>query len=108
MLQFIKSLFTPLVQLAMLLLGFAGWVAAAVSAPKSFFNMAICWMIDIIAAVLPSTPENLKISAIIAGIANKMPAAGTAIIWEILSTFGIIMGIMMVIKIYRLLPFKFS
>ena len=59
-----------------------------------------------IAPIFPSTPENIKIANIINYISDQMPVVGKSVIFEILQTLGIIFSILVVIKIYKLIPFK--
>lgn len=71
-------------------------------------NTVIVAAIDFVAAFFPSTPENLKIGNIINNLASSMPAVGAGIIREIFGTITTIALLALVIKIYKLLPFKMS
>ena len=96
----------PVTVIFLSLTGAVGWLLAAIADPEGFMNMAVCWVIDLISWVFPSTPDSLKIYNIIVSLADKMPLIGYSIIMEILQSIGIIAGIALVVKIYKLIPFK--
>lgn len=88
--------------------GLIAFLVGALADPQGFINQSLCFAIDMIAALFPSTPEGLKVASIINLASEKMPLFGRGIISEIASTIGIIFGLTLVIKIYKLIPFKAS
>lgn len=83
-------------------------LTVAVTFPDSFINQLICGAIDLISIVFPSTPDNLKLSALINNLASFMPIFGKKLIENILGTARDLLSIYFLIKIYKLIPFKMS
>jgi hypothetical protein len=84
---------------------FAVLVIAATD-PQSFINTLICGLIDIVSIPFPSTPNPLKLSAIVNTLASSLPIFGRAVIESIISTVRDLFVIYFLIKIYKLIPFK--
>lgn len=102
----IWSFFRPVVRLALSLLTVASFLLGAILNPNGFLNTAICGAIDHVAAIFPSTPEPMKIGSILDSLALAMPAVGRGIIKEIFVTITAMIAVSLVIKIYKLIPFK--
>lgn len=100
--------FTPVVVIAASLVTVAAFLIGALNNPQGLMNQMIVSGINYIAAIFPSTPENLKIGNLISSLGDTIPAIGTGIISEIFTTISTIAGISLAIKIYKLLPFKAS
>lgn len=78
----------------------------AIADPQGFANRFLIGAIDIIAGVFPSTPDNLKVYAILNSASSKMPIVGKNIVYDIAGTIAAISLISLTIKIYKLIPFK--
>ena len=100
--------FVPVVSVATGLFTIISIVLGAIQNPTGAVNLFLVKMIDNIAIFFPETPENYKIASLITEIDYKLPIVGKAIIYEIFQTISIILGILSVIKIYKLIPFKSS
>lgn len=84
---------------------FAVLVVAATN-PASFMNQLVCGLIDIVAIPFPSTPENLKLASVVNVLASSLPIFGRAIIDSIISTVRDLFVVYLIIKVYKLIPFK--
>lgn len=98
---FLKAFWDSLSKLFSILLG-------AIANPFGAVNSFICLLIDGIASVWPSTPENLKVGSLIASIGTAIPLVGTAVVYDIFQTAGSMLAIVLLIKLYKLIPFKMS
>lgn len=74
--------------------------------PDSFINQLICGAINLISAVFPSTPDNLKLASIINSLASSLPVFGKNLIQNIIGTVRDLFVLYSIIKIYKLIPFK--
>lgn len=74
--------------------------------PQGLMNQIIVEVIDNIASILPSTPDELKIGALVNDMGDAMPLVGRGIMQEIYDAICKITLIASIIKIYKLLPFK--
>ena len=74
----------------------------------SFFNDVACGLIDIVAAFLPVTPPSLQISSLINSIGGTIPFVGKGVVSEIFITIASFAGVILAIKIYKLIPFKMT
>lgn len=83
-------------------------VSAAIANPGGAVNAFINMIVDFIGSVFPSTPDNLKIGSLINSVGDSMPAVGRGIVREFFVTFSSCFGLALVIKIYKLIPFKAS
>ena len=92
---FCASLFTPVA----IILG-------CIKNPQGAVNVFIVKIIDLIHPIFPSTPANLKVAYLINQVGDQMPLVGKAVLFEIFQIISTIIGITVVIKIYKLIPFK--
>ena len=90
------------------LIGIVAFLVAALKYPQGWMNSVVITTIDAIANVFPSTPEELKIGTIINTIGDSMPLVGRAVVKEIFVTISSMVGIALVVKIYKLILFKAS
>jgi hypothetical protein len=74
--------------------------------PLGALNQGINYLTDLIGAILPSTPDELKVGSIIQNIGSDIPLIGSGLIKTAFDTFSQLIGIATVIKIYKLIPFK--
>jgi hypothetical protein len=82
------------------------FLVAVITNPFGAINAGINAVVDAMANVLPSTPENLKLSNIASDLGEAVPLVGTAVIRAVLNTFIELGGLALIIKIYKLIPFK--
>jgi hypothetical protein len=108
MFKFLGSLFSPITVVFIALSGFFSMLIGAVRNPAGFFNTLVCNLIDLIAAIFPSTPERFQIVKVLDAIASVMPVVGRRIVYDIAGTFALMALLLLVVKVYRLLPFKAS
>jgi hypothetical protein len=83
------------------------WIVAIFKNPLGFFNQCINYVIDLMSAILPSTPDNLKIGSLISNVGDTT-GLGRSLISTLFDTFAQLAGIALVIKIYKLIPFKMT
>lgn len=95
------TFFVSVVTIVALILG-------AINNPEGAVNTFLITMIDNISYLFPSTPENLKIYSILNQVSSHLPLVGRSIIYDIAQTISIIFSILVIIKIYKLIPFKSS
>jgi len=87
---------TPIVALAL----------GAIADPEGWINSVICGAIDMIAVLFPSTPDNLKIAYLLNSVAAELPMVGRAIVFDTFQTIASISAMTIIVKIYKLIPFK--
>lgn len=80
---------------------------SAVADPMGWVNQSMINIIDWMFAVLPVTPEALKITNLMTAAYSSanVPALGQVVINEILTVLGTIVTIDLVFKVWKLLPF---
>ena len=103
---FLFKLLKPVYLVLASITGFISFLLGALLDPQGWMNAVVCVTIDVITAVLPRTPDSIKISSILNSVGDKMPLVGRSIVYETASTIAIIAGISLAIKIYKLIPFK--
>jgi hypothetical protein len=96
----------PVIALATGAIGLVTFLAAGLADPSGWCNSIICTVIDHISSVFPSTPSNLTIASFVQSVAGALPQFGMSVIYDIMSTIASIMALSLVIKIYKLIPFK--
>lgn len=67
-----------------------------------------CQFITFIFGFFPSTPEALTLQGLANKLGNALPFVGSSIIYSILRDFSLILGLALIVKIYKLIPFKMS
>lgn len=102
LLNFIK----PLIKIVAPLAGVVSLILGAIKNPEGFVNTFLVKMIDLIAGVFPSTPENIKIASIINSVGDQIPLVGKAVIYDIFEVIVVIVSLSLIVKIYKLIPFK--
>lgn len=99
----VKTWVAPLLTIIIPLAVPIGVIVEAFRNPTGWTNQVMINIIDMVAGVFPNHPPSLTITGLIsqAGVEGF----GGYVISEILSTIGIIIGVDIVIKIWKLLPF---
>ncbi|MGK7893256.1 MAG: hypothetical protein AB4372_06405 [Xenococcus sp. (in: cyanobacteria)] len=100
--EFIK----PLVRISIPFVTILSLILGAIKNPEGAVNTFLVKMIDLIAPFFPATPPNLKLSYLIDSVDSVMPAVGKAVIFEIFQSIALIISVSIVIKVYKLIPFK--
>lgn len=101
----LKVLVSSVTPVFLAIVGFISIVIGAISDPAGAVNSFICRMIDLISIVWPSTPESLKLSNIIFPQLGGL-SIGRAFLVEFFNTAFLMLGILLVVKLYKLIPFK--
>lgn len=104
--QGLFGFFTPVIVFFVSVGSIVAFLLGALADPQGLMNQVVCSAIDYVAFIFPSTPDNLKIANIINGLGDSIPGVGRSVIREIFTTITSIFGIALVIKIYKLIPFK--
>jgi hypothetical protein len=103
---------TPVVVFFASLVVVAAFLIGALANPQGLMNQIICAAIDFVASLFPSTPSGSHlvdlINAGITAAGSAVPAIGTGIITQIVQTIASLIAIVLVIKIYKLMPFTFK
>lgn len=102
----ILEFFKPVTVFFMSVGSLVAFLLGALQNPQGLMNQVVCTVIDVVTAVLPSTPQGLHISDFVSAAANQIPAVGRGIISEVLTTIASLSAIALAIKIYKLIPFK--
>lgn len=95
----VVAIFTAITSAVALLLG-------AILDPGGAVNTFICKMIDIVDAVLPQTPNNLKIGSLVSSVGNAIPFVGSGIVYQTFQMAITMLSVVILIKVYKLIPFK--
>lgn len=104
--EFLFKLLKPIYVVFFSITGFISFLLGALADPQGWMNAVVCTTVDVIAAFFPRTPDNLKIANILNSVGDSMPLVGRSIVYEIAGTIATIAGISLVIKLYKLIPFK--
>ena len=84
-----------------------GLVVGAANDPQGWANSVLYGAVDVLAFAWPSTPDSLKVGSILQNLSGSLPF-GYRIISEFFQSVGLIFTFWAGIKLYKLLPFKFS
>mgnify|MGYP006888382439 CR=1 FL=1 len=96
----------PIVRIFLAIVSPISWILWAFANPEGAANLFICKIIDLVALVLPSTPPQLKIGALISSAGGSVPIIGSGILFDVVQMIGVMLGVVLVIKVYKLIPFK--
>jgi uncharacterized membrane protein YkgB len=103
--SYLFGFLSPVVLVISSLTGLVSLILGALNDPEGWVNQTICFIIDFVSSAFPSTPSNLKISSLI----QSVPLLNSIGFRFISDTFLLISGlaaIALVVKIYKLIPFK--
>lgn len=95
----------PVAVVAVTLFGLVAFLASAYVNPTGAWNGWVIGAIDHIASFFPSTPNQYTLSGLANSIADVVPF-GSGIIYEMFQSFIALGALMVIIKIYKLIPFK--
>ena len=96
----------PIVRIFLAIVSPISWILWAFANPEGAANLFICKIIDLVAFVLPSTPPELKVSALIASAGESVPIIGYGILLDVAQMIGVMLSVIVIIKVYKLIPFK--
>jgi hypothetical protein len=97
----------PVVRIALAILGPLGILLGIIANPGGAINSLICRVIDVVAVYWPSTPDNLKLANLINGfLTSNSDTIGGAVVKEIYTTAFAMLAIVLLVKLYKLIPFK--
>lgn len=100
------TFFNPAISVAVSITSLVAFLLGALQDPNGLLNTIAVSVIDNIAALWPSTPENLKVGNLLDAAALAMPAIGRGLIYEIFITVVTLFSLTVIVKIYKLIPFK--
>lgn len=102
----ILAFFNPVTSVFLAVVSLVSWLLGALSDPQGMMNGVVNTVIDVVATILPSTPNSVKVGTIINGVASFMPNIGRAVISEIFVSLLSIFALVGAVKLYKLIPFK--
>lgn len=102
----LKQLAGPLIKLSVGLFPVVGVLIATVADPAGAANQFLVTMIDHVAIYWPETPENLKLANLIMGQLEPGTSVGKSILIDIYQTGFLMLSVVLLIKLYKLIPFK--
>ncbi|MEM9817615.1 MAG: hypothetical protein AAF827_14600 [Cyanobacteria bacterium P01_D01_bin.6] len=100
----VKWFAQPIVRIAIAVLGPLGVILGTFANPEGAVNSFLVRLIDWIAPYMPSTPENLKLANLI--FSGGAIPIGQAVLNDVFQLIGLMLGVVLIIKIYKLIPFK--
>jgi hypothetical protein len=100
------TFFNPVILIATSITGIVTFLIGAFENPSGWLSQVIKKLIDIVAAVLPETPDNLKVTNLLQSLYPETPSVGKYVLGEIVEVLITLSAIALVIKIYKLIPFK--
>lgn len=104
----LAAFFTPVIIFFVSVTVIVALILGCIADPSGAVNKFICTIIDVVSVIFPSTPTQLRLGSLIDSASSIAPAFGTSILRDIASTVGSIFTISLVIRIYKLIPFKAS
>lgn len=84
-----------------------GFLIALLEFLFGWINDFMCLLIDIVLIILPSTPPTMKLSYLLSTALDKM-SFGQSIAVEIFTLLSSFLLVVIIIKVYKLIPFKMS
>ena len=78
---------------------------AAIADPNGAINTFMILLIDLVKGVFPDTPNDMTISSWVLSFQNSFPVIGGSILIETINGVLGMIALMMIIKIWKLLPF---
>lgn len=102
----LAAFFTPVIIFFISVTAIVALILGCIADPSGAVNKFICTIIDVVSVIFPATPPQLRLGSLIDSAASVAPGFGTAIIHDVASTVGSIFTISLVIRIYKLIPFK--
>ena len=94
-----------MVRLALAVVFPLGFLLESIFNPGGAVNYFACRLIDWIAGPWPETPENLKLGNMLTTATEQM-GVGQFVIRELFATASVMLGIVLIIKLYKLIPLK--
>lgn len=82
------------------------FILAAVLDPAGWLNQSLCFVISMILSVFPSTPASLRFESIIVSLGSMIPVIGLYAVREAYHAFRDVFSLIIVFKLYKLIPFK--
>ena len=104
--NYLKWLSAPVYMVAVALITVVSVILGAIINPSGAINTLICTVIDIVVFFFPSTPNDLKISSLLTAFSSAVPLVGWGIVLDIMNTCFTMLAILLIIKVYKLIPFK--
>lgn len=95
----------PLVKVALALSSFLAVVLGAMADPAGAVNSFMVRLIDWTAIYWPETPQGMQIATLITQAIDPSSVGG-AVVLEIASTASLMLSVVLLIKLYKLIPFK--
>lgn len=102
----LKTLLEPINRFFLSVLGLVGIAVGAAADPSGALNALIVRLIDFVAQYWPSTPEELKIANLIFSTTSQ--SVGHAVMVDIFQTAFLLLGVVLTVKVYKLIPLKFT
>lgn len=104
--QLVKNLAGPAIRVLTAIVPVVSVLITTVANPTGAVNKLLVSFIDFIAQFWPSTPEQLKLANLIAGPLESGTTVGQAIIVDLFQTAFLMLSVIVLIKLYKLIPFK--
>lgn len=101
-LAFIASLSGVVIGLGIVI----AFVVAAIADPSGWLNQSICFVIDMVVQFLPSTPQNLRLEGVVVTLSSHIPVIGLYAVREAFRAFRDIFSLIVIFKLYKMIPFK--
>ncbi|WP_055076227.1 hypothetical protein [Pseudanabaena sp. 'Roaring Creek'] len=80
-------------------------VLAAILDPTGAVNTFMIMLIDLVKGVLPDTPKDMTIASWVTSFQSSFPMVGGEILVEVINGILGMIGLLMIFKIWKLLPF---
>jgi len=80
-------------------------IIAAIADPNGAINTFMILLIDLVKVVFPDTPSNMTIASWVTSFQNAFPLIGGAVLIETINGVLGMIGLLAIIKIWKLLPF---
>lgn len=106
--RLVVNFFKPLIVIAFSITGVISVIIGAFLDPQGAANAFICRIIDLIDVALPRTPDSLKIGTLLTQVNNAVPVVGWGVVLDTFQMALAMLVVVIVIKIYKLIPFKMS
>ena len=105
--NFLTDMFGDLRKVISSLMGAVAIVVGTIQNLGGAVNTLLVNLINLVADVWPSTPDEIKLATLIENAGNST-GIGTAIIYDTFQTAFLVLSIVALVKLYKLIPFKMT
>lgn len=82
------------------------FIVAALADPSGWLNQSICFVIDMISSIFPSSPPSFRLESVVLSLSSFLPSFAIFAVREAFHAFRDVFSFLVIFKIYKMIPFK--